>query len=110
MAGMDRFTGKPITGLPRRRQAIADVITTPLGTRVLRRDYGCFLFELVDWPANEAGRLKAVASVAHALAVCAPTERLLNASITIDANGAGVISVTTEEKRTGQQLVTEVRV
>ena len=29
-------------------QSIADIITTPLGSRTMRRDYGCLLFELLD--------------------------------------------------------------
>ncbi|RXJ66375.1 phage baseplate protein, partial [Veronia nyctiphanis] len=34
-------------------QSLADILTTPIGTRVMRRDYGSRLFELVDAPMND---------------------------------------------------------
>lgn len=108
MAGMDRQTGLPIDGVRRRHQSITDVLTTPIGTRVLRRRYGCFLFDLVDSPGTPAGRMKVIAAVAHALAMWLPEIRMVSASITLSAAGKAVISVTYEEKATGEQISTEV--
>jgi len=108
MAGMDRFTGEQIDGAALRRQSITDVLTTPIGTRVLRRRYGCFLFDLVDTPATPAGRLKVVAAVAHALAVWVPEIRMLSASVTVSATGKALISVTYEEKASSEQASVEV--
>lgn len=30
--------------------SLTDILTTPLGSRVLRRDYGCRLFDYIDSP------------------------------------------------------------
>lgn len=54
MVGMDRKTGKPITGRARLAQRIADVLTTPIGSCVMVRDYGSRLLQLIDMPATPA--------------------------------------------------------
>ena len=65
---MDRTSGKPLDGLAHLRQSIADILTTPIGTRTMRRDYGSLLPELADAPANAATRLLLFAATAIALA------------------------------------------
>ncbi len=52
MTGMDANTGKTLEGLDHLRQSIKDILTTPIGTRVMRRDYGSRLFELLDRPMS----------------------------------------------------------
>ncbi|WP_298165393.1 GPW/gp25 family protein [Novosphingobium sp.] len=67
LTGMDRSTGKVLSGDAHLAQSIGDIISTPLGTRPMRRDYGCLLPELLDRPLTRATRL--LASVAIAMAV-----------------------------------------
>ncbi|WP_240810495.1 GPW/gp25 family protein [Formicincola oecophyllae] len=64
---MDRNTGKALEGMADLRAAITDILTTPLGTRVMRRNYGSRLFELVDSPQNNAGAMAVYAAVVEAL-------------------------------------------
>ena len=54
MLGMDRSTGAPLDGDAHLAQSIGDILTTPVGTRVMLRDYGSMLFELIDRPINAA--------------------------------------------------------
>ena len=68
MIGMSRTTGAVLAGDAHLAQSIADILTTPLGTRVMRRDYGSLLFELVDRPLNAATRLLCIMAVAMAIA------------------------------------------
>lgn len=68
LTGMDRATGKPLSGDAHLVQSIADILTTPLGTRPMRRDYGCLLPELLDRPLGRATRLLASVAIAMALA------------------------------------------
>ena len=68
MNGMDRTTGKPISGDEHLVQSIGDILTTPLGTRPMRRDYGSMLPELLDKPLNPATRLLCAQATALALA------------------------------------------
>jgi phage baseplate assembly protein W len=52
MAGMSRITGAAVGGFDHLRQSIQDILSTPVGTRVHRRDYGSDLPRLVDRPMN----------------------------------------------------------
>ena len=67
MTGTNRDTGKAISGLAYLRQCITDVLTTPVGSRVLLRDYGSRLPELVDAPANSATIVQIYYETAFAL-------------------------------------------
>jgi phage baseplate assembly protein W len=64
---MDRVTGKPLAGADHLRQSIADILGTPLGTRIGRRDYGSELPELMDQPMNDLGRIRVFAATALAI-------------------------------------------
>lgn len=46
--GLSATTGRQIDGLEHLRQSVADILMTPIGSRVMRRDYGSRLFELID--------------------------------------------------------------
>lgn len=76
MTGMDRATGRALDGDAHLRQSIADILTTPLGTRVMRRDYGSQLPELIDQPLNEATRTRLFGATATALQRWEPRLRL----------------------------------
>lgn len=64
---MNRETGGAIGDLEHITQSIADILTTRIGTRVMRREYGSLLPELVDHPFNDATRLRVYAAAVMAL-------------------------------------------
>ncbi|WP_375674650.1 MULTISPECIES: GPW/gp25 family protein [unclassified Bartonella] len=66
-SGMDRTTGKPLTGIDHLRQSILDILSTRIGLRVMRRDYGSRVAELIDAPVNNAFAVALYAAVAEAL-------------------------------------------
>ncbi|WP_375700967.1 GPW/gp25 family protein [Bartonella sp. AA23NXGY] len=66
-SGMDRTTGKPLTGIDHLRQSILDILLTRIGSRVMRRDYGSRVAELIDAPVNNAFAVALYAAVAEAL-------------------------------------------
>ncbi|WP_375628630.1 GPW/gp25 family protein [Bartonella sp. TT67HLJMS] len=66
-SGMDRTTGKPLTGIDHLRQSILDILSTRIGSRVMRRDYGSRVAELIDAPVNNAFAVALYAAVAEAL-------------------------------------------
>jgi phage baseplate assembly protein W len=72
MIGLDNQTGKTMSGLAHLKQSIMDILLTPLGTRVMRRQYGSRLFELIDAPMNGATIIDIVAATAEALATWEP--------------------------------------
>lgn len=67
MNDMDRHTGKPCEGADHLRQSIADILGTPLGTRIGRRNYGSRIPELLDQPLNDLTRIRVFAAAALAL-------------------------------------------
>lgn len=76
MRGMATGTGKPISGLDHLIQSVADILGTPIGSRVMRRDYGSDLPDLIDQPMNGATRMRIFAAVATALQRWEPRIRL----------------------------------
>ena len=50
--GMNVLNGRSLTGLDHLKQSIADILNTPIGSRVMRRDYGSKLFSLIDAPLH----------------------------------------------------------
>ncbi|VVQ14069.1 hypothetical protein PS925_03859 [Pseudomonas fluorescens] len=67
MIGMDRQTGLPISGIEHLRQSITDILSTPLGSRRYRMEYGSKLRRFVDLPVNEGWKSAVQAEVARAL-------------------------------------------
>jgi uncharacterized protein len=100
MIGMDAATGKRLEGDAHLRQSIGDILTTPLGTRIGRREYGSLLLELVDQPANPALRIRLYAAVALALLRWEP--RIALDRVGFRQIGAGAFEVEIEGRRTDQ--------
>ncbi|GAB7533656.1 GPW/gp25 family protein [Pseudomonas sp. 3A(2025)] len=67
MIGMERRTGQPISGLTHLKQSIEDILTTPLGSRRMRPEYGSRIRRFVDLPVNEGWKSAVQAEVARAL-------------------------------------------
>ncbi len=65
--GMNAETGRDLSGLDHLKQSIADILNTPIGSRVMRRDYGSRLFELIDAPINRSTVVDIVAETVEAL-------------------------------------------
>lgn len=99
MKGMNAATGRTIDGETHLRQSIADILTTPIGSRVMRRDYGSLLPELIDQPFNGATKLKLYGATAMALMRWEPRIRLTRIELTPgDSPGAFVLDL--EGRRT----------
>lgn len=67
MIGMDRRTGQPMAGIEHLRQSIGDILSTPLGARRMRPDYGSALRRYVDLPVTEGWKGAVQAEAARAL-------------------------------------------
>lgn len=99
MAGMSATTGKALSGNAHLAQSIADILTTPLGSRVMRRDYGSMLFDLLDQPIN--GALGMLLRAATAIALKRWEPRLKLTRVNIDGDPAqGRLELTIEGQRT----------
>ncbi|EKR3354174.1 GPW/gp25 family protein [Salmonella enterica] len=89
--GMSRNDGQVIGDTDHLRQSVRDILLTPQGSRLARREYGSLLSALIDQPQNPALRLQIMSAVYVALNRWEP--RLTLDSITINGNFDGSMVV-----------------
>jgi len=108
MAGMSRTTGAALGGFDHLRQSVTDILTTPIGSRVHRRDYGSRLMSLVDRPMNQSLVSEMVAATAEALDRWEPRLRLEQIQInSVSADGHIDLSLVGYYLVNGQQVTFE---
>ena len=73
---MSRRTGLTITESEHLGQSVDDILTTPLGSRLMRRDYGSLIPELIDQPLHGTTVTRLYAATAAALMRWEPRLRL----------------------------------
>lgn len=49
------------------KQSVRDILTTPLASRVMRREYGSLVPDLIDEPMNNTTRLQCMSAAVIAL-------------------------------------------
>jgi len=108
MNGMNVNTGKALSGLDHLRQSISDILSTPIGSRVMRRDYGSRLFTLVDAPGNGNNLVQLYAAVAEALAKWEPRFKLARVWVSgINEEGQTTVSLQGEYLPNGKPITLE---
>ncbi|OON39778.1 baseplate assembly protein [Izhakiella australiensis] len=109
MNGTDRRTGKPLSGPAHLRQSVCDILTTPVGSRVLARDYGSKLLELIDNPRDGITRLRIIAATASALANWEPRLKLERVQVLFPegADQRCVITIQAQDKENDQAVQLE---
>ncbi len=110
MAGIDALSGTVLDELADIRQSIADILATPVGTRVMRRDYGSHIFDLVDAPGSPAGAMALIAAAADAIARWEQRVTLKSARITVDLSGAATIATTCAVNASGLTVTADARI
>lgn len=106
---MDRITGRRITGMNHMQQSIADILTTPLGSRLQRRTYGSLLPGLIDQPDNARTRLRCYAAIASALMNWEPRLRVTRVGMQ-SGEAPGQATVTLEGEYLGSAMSMSVRI
>ncbi len=104
MKGMSNQNGGYLDDIEHLKQSIVDILTTPIGTRVICRDYGSNLFQLIDQPINKNLFPKIYAAVADALDKWEP--RFKVEKITINSIKEGHLSLSL----IGKYLITQQRI
>lgn len=85
--GMSRATGALLPPPEHLRQSINDIITTPIGSRMLRREYGSLIPFLIDQPANPATKLKIMAAIATAIVKWEPRVKVRQVQLSMNTDG-----------------------
>ncbi|SFT96134.1 GPW/gp25 family protein [Halomonas saccharevitans] len=112
MTGMNASSGRALAGLEHIRQSVRDILTTPLGSRVMRRDYGSLLPELIDQPLTDALMLQVYAATAMALIRWEPRLRVtaVRRSVSASRPGTAVLEIDGQTTAGGQPIRLEVPV
>ncbi|MCL8301418.1 GPW/gp25 family protein [Pseudomonas mosselii] len=108
MIGMDRRTGQPLSGVAHLRQSIEDILTTPLGSRRMRPEYGSQLRRYVDLPVNEGWKSAVQAEVAGALGRWEPRLKLERVKVVAVLDGQ--VSLALSGRYLGDDALVEVTV
>lgn len=96
LVGLDRNAGRAITGVEHLRQSIADILTTPIRSRVMRPEYGSHLPRLVDLPVNNGWISTAQAEAGRAIQRWEPRIKFRRAAVTSVVDGQITIVITGE--------------
>lgn len=83
--GMNAGTGRALDDLDNIRQSIRKILTTRKGTRIMRRDFGSLIPDLIDQPFNAVTRLQLMAATAMAVIQFEP--RIRPSAVTISQGG-----------------------
>lgn len=106
--GMNRATGKAFADEAEHiRQSIRDILTTPVGSRVMRRRYGSLIPSLIDQPGNPANRLRLMAATVMAIITWEPRVSVQSATIDLAMDGTVTVdmqAVRTDGARAGSAL------
>lgn len=108
MIGMDRHTGALISGQSYLVQRVQDVVTTRVGTRIIRRQYGGSLPDLVDRKVVPATFTRAAAAIAATLMQWVPDFKIRRISWLQLQPGQVIAVLSGTERATGQPLSVEV--
>ncbi len=102
--GMNRSDGLTVTDLEHISQSIGDILRTPVGSRVMRRDYGSLLASMIDQPQTPALELQI--KVACYMAVLKWEPRVTLSSVTTERSfdGRMTVTLTGQHNDTGQPL------
>ena len=100
--GMNAATGRTISATDHIIQSVRDILITPVGSRVMRRDYGSELFYLIDMPQHQATRLRLMAATVQALINWEPRITVTRVDVLSGGmDGALTIEITWQRKDGG---------
>ncbi len=96
MDGTNAANGKRLDGVAHLRQSIIDILRTPIGSRVMRRDYGSELPRLVDAPINRETIMNIIAATASAIKRWEPRFSMQSATVVTAKPGSVEINIVGE--------------
>ncbi|GAB5125463.1 TPA: GPW/gp25 family protein [Escherichia coli] len=93
MIGIDSATGRYLHGNEHLRQSVTDILSTPVGSRVLLREYGSRIFSLLDNPQDDFTRVRIVRETVTALERWEPRLTLRRVEVTWAGEGSAWLTL-----------------
>lgn len=91
-SGINRVTGAVLTDFDHVVQSISVILTTPIGTRVMRREFGSEILDLVDRPLTNQVILAVYAAAVTAIALWEPRFSITSCQL-VAAGADGVVEL-----------------
>ena len=101
---MNINTGRSIEDMEHLRQSITNILSTPIGSRIMRRDYGSRLFKRLDAPLTGELLAEIYADVVEALFSYEPRFEVTNVSVVSMDQGHLILDVTGKYLVTGEDI------
>lgn len=83
--GMNAGDGEAITDGQHIQQSVSDILNTPIGSRVMQREYGSLLSTMIDQPVNDVLSLQMMSATYSAIMRWEPRVVVKTLSITSSA-------------------------
>ncbi len=106
-SNMNVNTGKTISEISHIKQSIANILSTPIGSRVMRRDYGSRLFERIDQPINGELIAEIYSDIVEAISTWEPRFEVEQVTLQSIDKGKIVIDLEGSFVKDGQKIVLE---
>lgn len=108
MRGTDRHTGQPLNGLAHLRQSVNVILTTPIGSRLMNREFGSRIFDYVDRSSSQITVIDIIAAAAEALDRWEPRIDVKRIELDNITPGSLAFSVVGLYRNTGERVEIEV--
>mgnify|MGYP000067744505 CR=1 FL=1 len=108
--GISNLTSTALTKRNHIGQSVRDILTTPVGTRVKRREYGSYIYDLIDSPGNATGASQLIAATADAIERWEPRLDLQKVSVSVGFDGKAEVALSGHIKDDGEAVTYEIKV
>jgi len=102
--GMNRSTGQALIDTEHIRQSMGDILRTPVGSRVMRRNYGSLLSAMIDQPQTPALELQIKAACYMAILRWEPRVTLISITTERQFNGQMIVELSGQITDTGENF------
>ncbi len=107
---VSRQTGQPISEIEHIFQSVEMILTTPISTRVMRRQFGSLVPLLLDGPMNQS-TLTAIYSAANeAISIWEPRVTVIGTHADLTKAQEGIAELTVELQIAGEELAVVVSI
>lgn len=105
MTGINSQTGKHLDGPAHLLQSVRDILTTPIGSRIMRRDYGSRLYQYLDAPITPETLAGIYAASAEALRKWEPRLRVTRFRAETPQAGSLSLTVIGYYRHNGEEII-----
>lgn len=100
----DRHNGQPLSEIDHIFQSIEMILTTPIGSRVMRRNFGSHLPRILGRPLNASTITAIYAAANEAIATWEPRVEVVATQIDLEQAKAGIVNLKVIFKLQGETV------